>query len=48
LLLIWGSGIFSVQYFSLLLLRFCTDFQRDVYPGMGKKSLLVGGGNMGI
>ena len=29
--------IISLQYFSLLILRLCTNFQVDLKPGMGRK-----------
>ena len=27
---------FFLQYFSFVILRLCTDFQPDVYPGTGR------------
>ena len=40
----WGVGgvIFSLQYFSLQILRLYTDFELHVYPGIGRK--VFGGG----
>ena len=33
----WGLGCFSLQYYSLLIIRLYTDFQLNLYPGTGRK-----------
>ena len=38
----WGLGNFSLQYYSLLIIRLYTDFQLNLYPGTGRK--ICGGG----
>jgi hypothetical protein len=48
---VWGWWIFSWQYYSLLIIRLCTDFQLDEYSETGRKVCwwwwVVGvGGNM--
>ena len=47
---VWGWEIFSLQYYSLLIIRLCTDFQLDANPETGRKVcwcwVVVVGGNM--
>ena len=48
----WGvGGFFSLQYYYLLIIRLCTDFQLDAYPETCNKVcwwVVVVGGNMSI
>jgi hypothetical protein len=48
---VWGWGIFSLQYYFLLIKILCTDFQLDAYSETGRKVcwwwvVVVVGGNM--